>query len=110
MKKRMLAAAVAILLVLWIVFLIYSKSDPAELLNPDGKTIAERFDTPSDYERTTETAESYQQYLRTLPVKTQGTQVKYYNGETKRKEVYEAVLDVDVASGIFNNVPMQPSD
>src|SRR5450756_3061127 len=96
MKKWMLA--VSILLILWIVFLMNSKSNPSELLNLDGNTIAERFITPPGYERTTEVAGSYQQYIRTLPLKPQGTQVKYFNGETKPKEVYEAVLDIDVGN------------
>src|SRR5665647_2797352 len=96
MKKLMLA--VSILFILLIVFLMNSTSNPSELLNPDGKTIAERFNTPAGYERTTEAAGSYQQYIRTLPLKPQGTPVKYYNGETKPKEVYEAVLDIDVGN------------
>lgn len=96
MKKRLLA--VSILLILWIVFLMNSKSNPSELLNPDGKTIAERFNIPSGYERTTEVAGSYQQYIRTLPLKPQGSKVKYFNGETKSKDVYEAVLDIDVGN------------
>jgi len=96
MKKLMFA--VSILLILWIVFLMNSKNNIAELLNPDGKTIAERFYTPPGYERTTEAAGSYQQYIRTLPLKPQGSKVKYYNGETKSKDVYEAVLDIDVGN------------
>jgi hypothetical protein len=35
--------------------------------------------------------------LRTLPVKPVGSKVKYYNGEEKHHDVYDAVVDMDIS-------------
>jgi hypothetical protein len=67
-------------------------------INPAGSTLEERFLVPEGYERISAGEHSFQDYLRTLPLKPHGSKVKYYNGETKNGDVYEAVVDIDIGS------------
>jgi hypothetical protein len=66
------------------------------LVNPNGAVIRERFNTPSGFERVTVKADSFEAYLQNLPLKPHETKVKYFNGKTKPRNVYEAVIDIDV--------------
>ncbi|MCX8132172.1 MAG: DUF4846 domain-containing protein [Clostridia bacterium] len=68
----------------------------ASLINKDGKTIEERFLVPEGFKRTKNDAASFGQYLRTLPLKPDGSRVYYFNGEEKTREVYDAVIDMDI--------------
>ena len=62
-------------------------------------TIQTRFAVPQGYQRTKESLNSFENYLRNLPLKPVGTQVKYYNGSVKTKEnVYEAVIDLPIGN------------
>lgn len=72
------------------------KKAKIKLVNEEGKTIEERFSVPEGFERIKAEEGSYGQYLRNLPLKPHGAKVKYYNGETKSRDVHEAVLDIDV--------------
>lgn len=65
-------------------------------INAEGKTIGERFKVPKGYERTMTEEGSFQEYLRNLPLKPEGTKVKYYNGKIKTQDVYSAVVDMDI--------------
>jgi hypothetical protein len=66
------------------------------IVNPEGKTIYERFNLPEGFERVKAPAGSYADYLRTLPLKPHGSKVHYYNGGEKYGDVYDAVIDIDV--------------
>jgi hypothetical protein len=68
----------------------------AELLNPDGMTLEERFRTPEGFSRIQVDESSFAAYLRNLPLKPHGSKVEYYNKQTKPKDVHEAVVDMDV--------------
>jgi hypothetical protein len=68
------------------------------LIKPQGSTIAKRFIVPEGYKRVAAGEHSFAGYLRTLPLKPHGTKVKYYNGETKSNDVYEAVVDLDTGN------------
>lgn len=66
------------------------------LINKAGKTVAERIEVPEGFERISVEEGSFEMYLRSFPLKPQGTEVKYFNGNTKAAEVHIAVLDIDV--------------
>lgn len=65
-------------------------------INEGGKTVKERIMVPEGFERIKVETGSFEDYLRTLPLKPDGAEVLYYNGDTKPADVYEAVLDIDV--------------
>lgn len=67
------------------------------LINPSGKTIETRFLLPDEFQRTKEDSNSFGTYLRKLPLKPNGSKVKYFNGEEKNSEgVYDAVVDLPI--------------
>lgn len=69
------------------------------LIQVEGQTIKERFNPPSAYERVESANNTFASYLQNLPLKPEGTEVKYYNGETKyNRDVYSAVVDIDVGA------------
>lgn len=69
---------------------------PVNLINPNGRTVPERINPPEGFTRVESAEGSFGQYLRRLPLKAHGSLVKYYNGSTKTRDVYEAVVDLDV--------------
>lgn len=74
-----------------------SSSIEADNVNPEGKTIETRFAPPKGYQRTTASENSFGNFLRQLPLKEAGAQVKLYNGETKnRTDGYIAVVDLPI--------------
>jgi hypothetical protein len=67
------------------------------LVDPSGMTIGRRFRTPEGYVRTVEAPGSFGAYLRDLPLKPHGAEVRLYDGRTKAgSDVYEAVVDLDI--------------
>lgn len=67
------------------------------LVNPAGKTIAERFSPPKGFKRTVQPNNSFGVYLQHFKLKPHGAQVHYYNGAVKPNDnIYDAVLDIDV--------------
>ena len=72
------------------------KRNAESLINERGNTVQERIKVSEGYERVKVDGNSYGQYLRNLPLKPHGSKVKLYNGEIKKKDVYVAVLDIDV--------------
>jgi len=69
------------------------------LINPSGKTLEARFLLPDGYERTKEDSNSFGTYLRKLPLKTDGSKVKLFNGDEKNAEgVYDAVVDLPIGN------------
>ncbi|MDQ0888604.1 hypothetical protein QFZ81_003692 [Paenibacillus sp. V4I9] len=73
-----------------------TKSHKQQLIHAEGTNVMERIAVPNGYERVPVEDASYGDYLRNLPLKSHGSKVHLFNGELKAKEVYEAVLDVDV--------------
>ncbi len=63
------------------------------LINPDGMTIGERFHLPEGYSRVPVDDNPFGEYLRNLPLKPDGSRVKYYDGREKQADVYLAVVD-----------------
>jgi hypothetical protein len=69
------------------------------LVNPAGKTIAERFLPPKGYTRLTQPENGFGAYLQSFKLKPHGAQVHYYNGAVKPNDgIYAAVLDIDVGN------------
>ncbi len=67
------------------------------LINPEGITIASRFNTPKSFERLTMSSGSFGEYLRNLPLKPSGSLVHYFDGSIKENYgVYDAVVDMDI--------------
>jgi Domain of unknown function (4846) len=62
-------------------------------------TIKDRFIVPSGYIRTNEKANSFQNYLRNLPLKPLNSLVTYYNGAKKENDnIYDAVIDLPIGN------------
>lgn len=66
-----------------------------DLINKNGSTVQDRVDVPEGFERVRAEKGSFAEYLRDLPVKPDGSQVKLYDGRVKSAHVYEAVIDID---------------
>lgn len=67
------------------------------LTNTIGMTVEKRFIPPLSYKRIEIDPNTFQYYLRNLPLKPHGSEVKYYNGLIKPNIwVYKAVVDMDV--------------
>lgn len=64
---------------------------------PQGNTIATRFSPPEGYQRTTIDSNSFQGYLRHLPLKESHAPVRYFDGTVKRNtNIYAAVIDLPI--------------
>lgn len=68
------------------------------LITPSGKTLQERFLLPEGFQRTQADSNSFETYLRKLPLKPDGSKVKYYNGEEKDNYAYHAVIDLPIGN------------
>ncbi|MBN1634260.1 MAG: DUF4846 domain-containing protein [Ignavibacteria bacterium] len=68
-----------------------------KFINAQGSTVEKRFITPPDYERVNVIDNSYEKYLRQLPLKPHGSSVLFYNGKIKEnKNIYDAVVDLKI--------------
>lgn len=67
------------------------------IINVQGKTLETRFNTPTGFERKQVDDNSFAYYLRQLPLKPAGAKVKYFNGDTKYEDVYDAVVDMEIS-------------
>lgn len=66
------------------------------LLNTQGMTIEERYNTPEGFQRVKVEPGSYQEFLRKQKLKPYGSKVLYHDGREKKKDyVYDSVLDVE---------------
>jgi len=65
-------------------------------INPDGTTIKTRFNPPDGFNRQPCSSTSFGCYLQNLPLKPFNAKVKYYNGQEKIEQVYDAVVDMDI--------------
>ena len=74
------------------------RSFPAkQLIDTSGKTVQTRFLAPDGYERLSVAGGSFGEYLRMLPLKPDGSRVRYFDGDVKAaRDVYEAVVDLDI--------------
>lgn len=68
-----------------------------EFINPKGKTLKERIKAPHSFERMNDTSTTYDEFLRELPLKSDGEKVYLYNENLKnRQDVYDAVINYDI--------------
>lgn len=66
-------------------------------IDADGSTIATRFIVPEGFVRTQIDSNSFASYLRYLPLKRDGAQVRYFDGRSKpNTNVYDAVVDLPI--------------
>ena len=69
------------------------------VLDPAGTNISTRFPAPEGFTRTNADNNSFQQFLRTLPLKPHGSEVMIYDGRTKPNyNVYDAVVDLKIGT------------
>ncbi|MBN7773561.1 DUF4846 domain-containing protein [Clostridium aminobutyricum] len=73
-----------------------TESHVVSLINTNGQTIAERFDVPPGFVRQESEVKSFSHYLQDLPLKPDGTKVKYYDGREKSGDAYLAVVDFNL--------------
>ncbi|UZR93496.1 DUF4846 domain-containing protein [Chondrinema litorale] len=63
----------------------------------DLNTVEKRIPTPTGFKRVPVANNSFEAWLRNLPLKEKGSKVMLYNGEPKyRQDVHEAVVDIDI--------------
>lgn len=63
----------------------------------EGSIVETRFITPPDYERVNVSDNSFEKYLRQLPLKPHNSKVLYYNGKIKENnDIYDAVVDLKI--------------
>jgi len=66
-------------------------------VQPEGKTISERFKLPQGFQPTTVASNSFGEYLRNLPLKPIDAQVHLFDGRVKANNaVYCSVIDQDI--------------
>lgn len=68
----------------------------APIINVEGSTIEARFNVPAGFERIPTEPNSFEAYLRLLPLKADGEDVHYYDGRIKSNNVYAAVIDLEI--------------
>lgn len=66
------------------------------IINIEGTTIESRFNVPDGFERIVTESNSFESYLRSLPLKPDGAKVHYYDGRIKSNNVYAAVVDLEI--------------
>jgi len=68
-----------------------------KVINVNGNILATRFQVPKDFQRIEAADNSFAKYLRDLPLKPFGAEVKFYDGSVKTNyDVYEAVIDLPI--------------
>ena len=72
---------------------VEAETTSASVIHADGATIKERFSPPDGFTRTESERGSFEEFLRELPLKPDGSAVKYFNGSEKTRDVYLAVVD-----------------
>ena len=71
--------------------------EPIPWIIPRGKTIETRFNTPEGFTRIASGSSSFGLYLRNLPLKADGSEVKTFSGEIKPNyQTYLAVVDLPI--------------
>jgi hypothetical protein len=73
--------------------------DAESITNEEGSTIETRFNPPFGYKRLTTSVNSFSSYLRSLPLKPVGSEVKLFDGTTKFNSMaYVAVVDLKIGT------------
>jgi hypothetical protein len=67
-------------------------------VNEKGITLQSRFNPPNGFHRKPVDEKSFAKYLRNLHLKPAGAKVRYYNGNEKHKDVYDAVVDMPISN------------
>jgi hypothetical protein len=68
-----------------------------KIINPEGKRLETRFNPPEGYVREKYDENSFEYYLRNLPLKPDGSKVHYYDGKVMTSDyVYVAVVDMEI--------------
>jgi len=78
-----------------------SDNETTNLIRPEGMTIEERFSLPVEYgnfKRVQLQEHSFGAFLRQFPLLEHGSDVFYFDGRKKKKDVHEAVFDIDVGT------------
>lgn len=88
------------LLIAFCSILLSCQSQPtSKLINAEGKTIQERFNTPEGFIREDDNTTTYDNFLRGFSLKPNGAKVYTNSGNLKQPDdVYEAVLDIDIGT------------
>lgn len=68
------------------------------VININGMTLQTRYNPPVGYKRIVADDNSFSNYLRKLKLKPAGAKVKYYDGDIKESDVYDAVVDMDISN------------
>lgn len=69
------------------------------IINKNGSSIAERFTPPEGFTRCRIPTQSFQEYLRNLPLKAHGEKVHYFDGSLKNPgNIYMAVIDMEISN------------
>jgi len=78
----------------------YEKKNTLDsIIHTQGTTIQTRFSPPKGFNRIPVEKDSYAEYLRTLPLKPNGSLVKKYDGSIKYNHgVYLAVVDLEIGN------------
>ena len=88
-------------IVTFIILVLNSCSSQTEtsIINRDGETIFQRFNTPAGYSRVEIAEKSFANYLRTLQLMPFKTKVLYFDGTVKHKpNVYISVVDMEIGT------------
>jgi hypothetical protein len=75
-----------------------SDTNNKSIIDENGMTLQTRFNPPNGFQRKPTDKNSFADYLRNLPLKPAGAKVKYYNGNIKYEDVYDAVVDMDISN------------
>ena len=74
-----------------------TENKPISWINPTGKTITSRFNLPPGYSYSPVQENSWGTFLRSLPLKSDGSKVKTFSGEIKPNyQTYLAVVDLPI--------------
>jgi len=74
-----------------------SDTNNISIIDEKGMSIQTRFNPPNGFQRKPVADSSFASYLRNLPLKPAGSKVRYYNGDIKYNDVYDAVVDMDIS-------------
>lgn len=76
-----------------------SPREAPDTVDPPGMTVEARFAPPAGYEREAVAADSFAAYLRHLPLKPHGSEVRLYDGRIKPSSgIYAAVVDLPIGT------------
>jgi hypothetical protein len=88
-------------LLIFIILILNSCSSQTDtpIINRNGETILQRFNTPAGYSRVEIAEKSFATYLRTLQLKLFESKVLYFDGTVKHKpNVYISVVDMEIGT------------